>query len=96
MYKELLLKFEKANLDMTQNYKDFHLERTSLEELVRKYEDEKKQNKELYDYDLHLKMNELKHLNDKLKDEHRREMEKINAGYDKSLKDLKAIYESVN
>ena len=80
---------------MAQSCRDFQLERANLEELVKKYEDEKKQNKELYDYEMHLKMNELRNLNEKLKEEHRRELEKVNAEYDKSLKDLKAIYESV-
>ena len=95
LYKELLIKFEKANLDATHNYKDWQAEKSNLEELIQKYEDEKKQNKELYAYEMHLKMNELKNLNDKLKEEHRRELEHVNAEYDKSLKDLKAIYESV-
>ena len=78
-----------------QNFKDLQSEKFGLESVVRKYEDEKKQNKELYDYEASLKMNELKNAYEKLKEDHRKELDHLNAEYDKSLKDLKAIYESV-
>ena len=93
--KELQLKLEKGNFDLLQSYKELQVDKSNLEGLVKKYEDEKKQNRELYDYEMHLKMNELKSMNDKLKEDHRRELESLNSEYDKSLKDLKAIYESV-
>lgn len=95
LHKELQLKFEKGNIDMVQSFRDLQNEKSNLEILLKKYEDERKQNRELYDYEMHLKMNELKSMNDKLKEDHRNELENLNAEYDKSLKDLKSIYESV-
>lgn len=95
LYKELQIKFEKGNIDLIQNLKGLQSEKLNLESIVKKFEEEKKQNKELYDYELHLKMNELKNINEKLKEDHRKEIEHLNAEYDKSLRDLKAIYESV-
>ena len=83
-------------MDILQNLKELQSEKYYLESVVKKFDDEKKQNKELYDYDMNLKLNEAKNANEKLKEEHRRELEHLNAGYDKSLRDLKAIYESVS
>ena len=95
LYKELKLKFERGNFEVMQDFKELQNERQNLESLVKKYEEEKKQNKDLSEYEISLKMNGLKDVNEKLREEHRQETAELTAKYEKSLKDIKIIFENV-
>lgn len=79
-----------------QRCKELESEKVDLESLVKKYEDEKRQNREMGDFELHLKISELKSTLERQRDDHRKELDHLNVEYDKSLKDLKVIYESVS
>ena len=78
-----------------QKCKQIENEKNDLESLVKKYEEDKRQGKELSDYELRLKISEQKAICERLKEDHRKELEHLNKEYDNSLKDLKVIYESV-
>ena len=87
------LQFEKNHLHYNSTFNEIENEKSNLEMVIRRFEEEKRQQKDIMEYEIQLRISELKSNQERLKDEHRKEVEKISREYDKSLKDLRAIYE---
>lgn len=87
--------FEKAQMGFNQAVNDLEQEKTTLENKIKRMEEDKQQSKELGDYETLVKMNELKINTEKLKEEHKKEFQKAKETYEKTLQELKSTYDTV-
>ena len=91
------MNIEKLKFEFDQASHNMERERVNIEnEIRKKLEEERQQNKGVSEFETRIKVNETKMSNEKLKEEHKKEMQLVKEAYEKTIHDLKCLYVNVS
>ena len=96
--KEMNLNFEKERMKLKQKIKELETENASVNVFVKRYEEERRQNRDLErnNHEVIMKMNDLRIELEKTKDLRKKEIDSVKSEYERKIDESKYMNESVN